>query len=85
MYKITLKVDGMRCGMCETHVNEAVRKVAAVKKVQSSHAKNQTVIIAGEEIDVTAVKNALSALGYYVTDEKVEPYEKKGLFGFLKK
>ena len=26
MKQITLKVDGMMCGMCESHVNEAVRK-----------------------------------------------------------
>ena len=26
MYKITLDVDGMACGMCEAHVNDAVRK-----------------------------------------------------------
>ena len=26
MYKITLDVDGMACGMCEANVNDAVRK-----------------------------------------------------------
>ena len=26
MYKITVDVDGMACGMCEAHVNDAVRK-----------------------------------------------------------
>ena len=26
MLKITLGVDGMMCGMCESHVNDAVRK-----------------------------------------------------------
>ena len=26
MYKTVVKVDGMMCGMCESHVNEAVRK-----------------------------------------------------------
>ena len=26
MLKYTLKVDGMACGMCEAHVNDAVRK-----------------------------------------------------------
>ena len=27
MIKTTVKVDGMMCGMCESHVNDAVRKV----------------------------------------------------------
>ena len=38
MTKYTVEVDGMMCGMCEAHVNEAVRKAFAVKKVSSSRA-----------------------------------------------
>ena len=26
MIKTTVKVDGMMCGMCESHVNDAVKK-----------------------------------------------------------
>mgnify|MGYP002227653021 FL=1 len=26
MIKTTVKVDGMMCGMCESHVNDAVRR-----------------------------------------------------------
>ena len=26
MTKTTLKIDGMMCGMCESHVNDAIRK-----------------------------------------------------------
>ncbi len=26
MIQITLEIDGMMCGMCEAHVNDAVRK-----------------------------------------------------------
>jgi copper chaperone CopZ len=46
MVKITVGIEGMACGMCEAHVNEAVRNAFQVKKVTSSHAKKQTVIIA---------------------------------------
>ena len=35
MTKYTLVVDGMMCGMCESHVNDAVRKAFPVKKVTS--------------------------------------------------
>ena len=31
MQKITVKIDGMICGMCEAHVNDAVRKAFPVK------------------------------------------------------
>ena len=39
MVKITLEVEGMACGMCEAHVNDAIRKAFPVKKVTSSHTK----------------------------------------------
>ena len=32
MIKYTLAVDGMMCGMCEAHVNGAVRRTFAVKE-----------------------------------------------------
>ena len=44
MVQTTLKVDGMMCSMCESHVNEVVRKTAQVEKVTSSHTKGETVM-----------------------------------------
>ena len=41
MYQTTLKIDGMMCGMCESHINDTIRKAAAVKKVSSSHTKGE--------------------------------------------
>ena len=35
MIKYTVTVEGMQCGMCEAHVNDAVRKAFPVKKVNS--------------------------------------------------
>ena len=34
MYKTVVKVDGMMCGMCESHVNEAVRKAVPLTMKQ---------------------------------------------------
>lgn len=45
MKEIILKVEGMQCGMCESHVNDAVRKAANVKKVMSSHVEGKTVVV----------------------------------------
>lgn len=78
MYKITLAVDGMACGMCEAHVNDAVRKAFPVKKVTSSHSKGRTEIISETELDADKLKTAIEATGYSVLDVKSEPYEKKG-------
>ncbi len=80
MTKITVKVDGMMCGMCESHVNDAVRKAFPVKKVTSSHSKGQTVILTDSDIDEDALRTAISATGYEVNAVSKEPYEKKGLF-----
>lgn len=40
----------MMCGMCESHVNDAVRKAFPVKKVTSSHGKGETVILTETDI-----------------------------------
>ena len=81
MLKITVQVDGMMCGMCESRVNDAVRKVFPVKKVTSSHSKGQTVILAENDIDEGTLRSAIGATGYEVKALCKEPYEKKGLFG----
>ena len=83
MYKTTLKIDGMMCGMCESHINDTIRKAAPVKKVSSSHAKGEAVVITEAPLDVEAVKAAVHATGYEVQGAVSEPYEKKrfSLFG----
>ncbi len=32
MKQIILQVDGMMCGMCESHVNDAIRRAFPVKR-----------------------------------------------------
>lgn len=80
MLKITLKIDGMMCGMCESHVNDAVRKAFQVKKVASSHGKGETVILTESDIEEDALRSVINATGYEVKEVLKEPYEKKGLF-----
>ena len=41
MWKYTVEVNGMMRGMCEAHVNDAVRKACPVKKVSSPGAKTR--------------------------------------------
>lgn len=84
MVKITLEVEGMACGMCESHVNEAVRKAFPVKKVTSSHTKRRTEVIAEAPIEETALKAAVEATGYSVRSVRTEPYERRGFSLFRK-
>lgn len=85
MLKITLKIDGMQCGMCEAHVNDAVRGALPVKKVTSSHSKGETVILTEQAIEEQALRDVIGKTGYTVLSVSTEPYEKKGLFSGLHK
>ena len=84
MVKITLQIEGMSCGMCESHINDTVRRQFAVKKVSSSHSKGLTEIIAEEPLDKGALIKAIDETGYRVLSMKTEPYEKKGFSLFRK-
>lgn len=84
MYETTAKIDGMMCGHCEAHVNEAVRAHFDVKKVTSSHTKNTTTIVSETPITQSQLEDALSGTGYDVVSVDSKQYEKKGLFGFGK-
>lgn len=80
MVKITVGVDGMACGMCEAHINEAVRNAFSVKKVTSSHTKKETIILAEQEISESELRKVIAEAGYDVMSVNWAPYEKKGLF-----
>jgi copper chaperone CopZ len=82
MYKTTLKIDGMMCGMCEAHVNDVIRKaVPDAAKIKSSHRKGECTFISGENADEEAISKALNEIGYKLISFWCEPYVKRGLFG----
>lgn len=84
MIQTTLKIDGMMCGMCEAHMNDVVRKNCQIKKVTSSANDGETVVISENELDIPWLKKEIKAIGYELVSYESKPYEKKGLFGFLK-
>ena len=85
MVQTTLKIDGMMCGMCESHINDAIRSKFPVKKVTSSHSRGETVVLSEQPLDEAALRAAIAETGYELKGVDARPYEKKGLFGFLKK
>ena len=56
-----------------------------MKKVTASHTKGQAVILSEAPLDEEALRAAIGKTGYEVQGVSARPYEKKGLFGFLKK
>ncbi len=84
MAKTVVKIEGMACGMCESHMNDTFRNKFQVKKVSSSFKNKESVIISGEELDEEAVRKAVEDTGYTFVSMSSEPYEKKGFFSFKK-
>lgn len=66
MTETVLKIDGMACGMCESHVNDAIRKAFNVQKVTSSHTKGETVILSEQPIGEAALRQVLDPTGYRI-------------------
>jgi copper chaperone CopZ len=85
MKKITLKIDGMRCGMCESHVSDVLRRSFVVSKVSSSALKGEAVIICEQDIPETDIKAALDPSGYRVIGYSSEEYVKKSFFSYFRR
>ncbi len=83
MIQTTLKINGMACGMCESHVNDAIRNAFSVKKVTSSHSKGETVILSEQPLDEALLRSTITATGYELQSVQSAPYEKKSFFGSL--
>lgn len=83
MIQTTLTIDGMACSMCESHINDTIRKDFSVRKVSSSYSKGITRIISDALLDEEALKEAIGKTGYKVLTYSAQPYEKKkfSLFG----
>ncbi len=84
MFKMMLSIDGMACSMCESHINDAIRRELNVKKVTSSHSKGETVIISESNIPEDKIRSVIEPTGYKLLGIRSEPYEKKeGFFSRL--
>ena len=85
MIKTTATVSGMICGMCEAHVNDAVRAAFPVRKVRSSRTKGETEILSDAPLDIEKLRETIAGAGYIMLSAKEETEEKKPLFSRLLK
>lgn len=67
MNKYILGIDGMACGMCEVHVEEAISKSIFAKKIRASRFKKQVVVFSPLSLDESDFRNILDPTGYKVT------------------
>lgn len=79
-YIYTLTIKGMRCGMCEAHIDNQIRNNFKIKKVSSNRFKNETIIISLIRLDEEKIKSVIKATGYELTNISYIEKEKKSLF-----
>lgn len=61
----TIVVEKMACGHCEIAVQDAIRKLAGVKKAKASKRKKQAVIEYDEtQVSLDQIVDAVNATGY---------------------
>ena len=63
--KMTVKIEGMMCGHCKAHVEEAISKVPGVESYEVSLEKKQAVVKGNPSKE--AITAAVKAAGYEVT------------------
>ncbi len=82
MIRTTVQVSGMVCGMCEAHVNDAIRSAFSVKKVNSSRSAGKTVILSENSFDIEKLRQVINETGYIMlsADEERMDDQKKNRF-----
>ena len=95
MYRNTVKIDGMACGMCEAHICDAIRKAFPdarkirkafpdARKVSASHRKKEASFLTDQPAGEAELGQTVEATGYHYLSSESVPWEKKGLFGARK-
>jgi len=70
--QVDLKIGGMTCTGCETHINHAVSNVEGVIQVESDYKTGDAVIKFDEsKVSVDEIVDAVNATGYKVIDKKL--------------
>ncbi|MGR9108227.1 MAG: heavy-metal-associated domain-containing protein [Gammaproteobacteria bacterium] len=67
MNKITLSVEGMKCGGCESMVKSALESVAGVSTARADHQLKQVEVdFDSTQISAEQIKQIISGKGYTV-------------------
>lgn len=82
MKRITIKIDGMMCRMCEAHICDTIRRAfPEAKKVSASRKRREATFLSENAIEEEALKKAISDTGYTFVSVSSEDCQKRGLFG----
>ena len=65
MYRNTVKIEGMLCGMCEAHVCAAIRRAfPEAKKVKASRKRGEASFLTENAVDEERLKASITEIGY---------------------
>ncbi len=73
-YIYKLEIPDMRCGMCELHIEDTIRKAFQVKKVVANRHKNLATIYTNESLDMNSLREAIEKTGYKVLNIEIEEH-----------
>ena len=64
--KYILIVKGMKCGMCEEHIQSAIRNNFVIKKVKANRFKNEVEIISKDPLDEQKIELVIKLLAILI-------------------
>lgn len=73
VYQIELKIDGMHCSRCESHINNTLRNMLDIKKVSSCASQGITIVLSSHIIPESDFHDVLDPTGYRVLDYSCQP------------
>lgn len=59
-----IRVEGMKCPHCESHVKEALEKIPGVEEAAANHEKNEVTLKLSKDVDEKKIKKAVEKAGY---------------------
>jgi P-type Cu+ transporter len=68
MKRIKITIQGMHCSSCASNIERSVKKVKGINSISVSLMTNKGIIEAEDSINPENIKNAVSKVGYKVTD-----------------
>ena len=81
MNQVTMKITGMRCGMCEAHICDTIRKAYPdARKVKASSGKKSAEFITSSTVNEKMLQEAINETGYTCESVSVMPYTRHGFF-----
>lgn len=81
MNKYILQIEGMRCGMCEMHLQDAIRKNIKANKVKASYVKKEVIVFSELDLTENDFHQAIDTTGYEIKGI-LKQEAKKGLLGW---